>query len=126
MVLGRGRITSCAVVRLGRGLRQETPSSGGVESGTALVVRSVNGCRMRLYACAACGQVFSCRMYIDAAALGQEQPCSLSHLVESAVVSHVDGYRFCFRCCLVEFLSGSTSQGFDVRPLIVECCRFGS
>ncbi|TVU17406.1 hypothetical protein EJB05_33441, partial [Eragrostis curvula] len=25
-----------------------------------------------------------------------------------------DWYRFRFRCCLVEFLSGSTSQGFDV------------
>ncbi|TVU41121.1 hypothetical protein EJB05_14615, partial [Eragrostis curvula] len=63
-------VASRAVSRLGRGLRWESPSSGGVESGTALV--------------------------------------------ESAVVSHVDGYRFCFRCCLVEFLSRSTSQGFDV------------
>ncbi|TVT97609.1 hypothetical protein EJB05_57148 [Eragrostis curvula] len=65
----------------------------------------------------ACGQVFSCRMYIDAAALGQEQPCSLSHIVESAVVSHVDGYRFYFRCCLVEFLSGSTSQVGELHPV---------
>ncbi|TVU42482.1 hypothetical protein EJB05_08891, partial [Eragrostis curvula] len=32
-------------------------------------------------------------------------------------------YRFCFRCCLVEFLSGSTSQGFDVRPCIIEFSR---
>ncbi|TVT98727.1 hypothetical protein EJB05_55957, partial [Eragrostis curvula] len=71
------RVASRAVSRPGRGLRWESPSSGGVESGTALV--------------------------------------------ESAVVSHVDGYRFRFRCCLVEFLSGSTSQGFDMRPLIVEC-----
>ncbi|TVU11439.1 hypothetical protein EJB05_45025, partial [Eragrostis curvula] len=37
-VFGRGRVASRAVSRPGRGLRWERPSSGGVESGTALVV----------------------------------------------------------------------------------------
>ncbi|TVU10512.1 hypothetical protein EJB05_44048, partial [Eragrostis curvula] len=40
--------------------------------------------------------------------------------VMSNLAQCATSYRFRFRCCLVEFLSGSTSQGFDVRPLIVE------
>ncbi|TVU13753.1 hypothetical protein EJB05_37179, partial [Eragrostis curvula] len=43
--------------------------------------------------------------------------------VMSNLAQCATSYRFCFRCCLVEFLSGSTSQGFDVRLLIVECAE---
>ncbi|TVU44894.1 hypothetical protein EJB05_04357 [Eragrostis curvula] len=47
---------------------------------------------------------------------------SMSPLSVKSNLAHcVTSYRFRFRCYLVEFLSGSTSQGFDVRPLIVEC-----
>ncbi|TVU26826.1 hypothetical protein EJB05_29391, partial [Eragrostis curvula] len=33
--------------------------------------------------------------------------------VKSNLVQCATSYRFRFRCCLVEFLSRSTSQGFD-------------
>ncbi|TVU00159.1 hypothetical protein EJB05_54470, partial [Eragrostis curvula] len=56
----------------------------------------------------------------------EEQPQQDTDPADPASVAPEPGkprYRFCFRYCLVEFLSGSTSQGFDVRPCIVEFSR---